>query len=83
MNRSAIKFVRKLVVGTLVISGALTLQPSSLAQNHSAAPAHHVGIEGEHFMLDGQPLQIISGEIHYPRIPREYWRDRLRRARAM
>ena len=34
-------------------------------------------------MLDGQPLQIISGEIHYPRIPREYWRDRLRRARAM
>ncbi len=27
--------------------------------------------------------QIISGEMHYPRIPRAYWRDRLRMARAM
>src|SRR5579872_3461847 len=27
--------------------------------------------------------QIVSGELHYPRIPPEYWRDRLRMARAM
>lgn len=27
--------------------------------------------------------RIVSGELHYPRIPREYWRDRLRMARAM
>lgn len=27
--------------------------------------------------------QIISGEMHYPRIPRAAWRDRLRMARAM
>lgn len=26
---------------------------------------------------------VISGELHYPRIPRAYWRDRLRMARAM
>ncbi len=35
------------------------------------------------FLLDGQALQILSGEMHYPRIPREYWRDRFRKARAM
>jgi beta-galactosidase len=35
------------------------------------------------FLLDGKPLQILSGEMHYPRIPREYWRDRFRMARAM
>jgi beta-galactosidase len=35
------------------------------------------------FILDGQPFQILSGEMHYPRIPRQYWRDRLRKARAM
>ena len=35
------------------------------------------------FELDGKPLQILSGEMHYPRIPREYWRDRFRMARAM
>ena len=35
------------------------------------------------FLLDGQPFQIISGEMHYPRVPRPYWRDRLRKAHAM
>jgi beta-galactosidase len=49
----------------------------------SPAVAHHIGIEGDHFSLDGKPLQIISGELHYDRIPREYWRDRLKKARAM
>jgi len=38
---------------------------------------------GGQFLLDGRPFQIISGEMHYPRVPREYWRDRLRKARAM
>ena len=36
-----------------------------------------------HFVLDGRPLQILCGELHYARIPREYWRDRLKLARAM
>src|SRR5580704_3256988 len=35
------------------------------------------------FVLVGKPFQIISGEMHYARIPREYWHDRLRKARAM
>ncbi|HUB50717.1 MAG TPA: beta-galactosidase family protein [Terracidiphilus sp.] len=34
-------------------------------------------------MLDGRPFQMIAGEMHYARIPREYWRARLRMARAM
>ena len=39
--------------------------------------------EGQQFLLDGKPLQILSGEMHYPRIPREYWRERFRMAKAM
>ena len=35
------------------------------------------------FLLDGKPFQIVSGEMHYARIPRAYWRDRLRMAKAM
>src|ERR1017187_4163627 len=35
------------------------------------------------FLLNGRPFQIISGEMHYARVPREYWRDRFRKARAM
>ena len=53
------------------------------AQDSARSGAHKFGIEGDHFVLDGKPFQIISGEMHYARIPREYWRDRLKKARAM
>lgn len=29
------------------------------------------------FYLDGEPFNILSGAMHYFRIPREYWKDRL------
>lgn len=47
------------------------------------APVPHFGVAGVHFVLDGTPFQVISGEMHYARVPREYWRDRLGMARAM
>jgi beta-galactosidase len=40
-------------------------------------------VQDGQFLLDGKPFQIISGEMHYQRIPRAYWRDRLRMAKAM
>lgn len=40
-------------------------------------------IENGQFLLKGKPFQIIAGEMHYARIPPEYWRDRLLKARAM
>jgi beta-galactosidase len=35
------------------------------------------------FLLEGQPFLIRCGEMHFARIPREYWQHRLRMARAM
>lgn len=35
------------------------------------------------FLLDGKNVQLVCGEMHYPRIPKEYWRDRMKRAKAM
>lgn len=29
------------------------------------------------FLMDGKPYTIVSGAMHYFRIPREYWHDRL------
>lgn len=40
-------------------------------------------VVGNHFELNGKPFQVLSGELHYARIPRAYWRDRIRMARAM
>ena len=34
-------------------------------------------VSSSDFLLNGQPFRIFSGEIHYFRVPREYWRDRL------
>ena len=39
-------------------------------------------IIGDNFILNGKPTKIYSGEIHYPRIPHEYWKDRLLKIKA-
>ncbi|GLH71504.1 beta-galactosidase [Geothrix limicola] len=40
-------------------------------------------VQGERFLLDGKPFVIRSGEMHYPRVPRADWRDRMKKMRAM
>ena len=40
-------------------------------------------IENGQFLHKGKPIQFICGEMHYPRVPQEYWRDRVRRLKAM
>ena len=44
---------------------------------------HQFALGDKDFLLDGKPLQIIAGEMHYARIPRQYWRHRLQMAKAM
>ncbi|MBQ4451071.1 MAG: beta-galactosidase [Clostridia bacterium] len=34
------------------------------------------------FELDGKPFRILAGAIHYFRVPREYWSDRLIKLKA-
>ena len=50
----------------------------------SAKPPPHTFVLGTNdFLLDGRAFQMRSGEIHPNRIPREYWRHRIRMAKAM
>jgi beta-galactosidase len=53
------------------------------AFSQAPASSRSFTVAGKKFVFDGQPYQIISGEMHYPRVPRAYWRDRFRKARAM
>ncbi|MNI09558.1 Beta-galactosidase precursor [compost metagenome] len=39
-------------------------------------------VKDAQFQLDGQPLQIIAGAIHYFRVVPEYWEDRLLKLKA-
>ena len=50
----------------------------------SRPPTRHTFSLGpSDFLLDGKPFQIVSGEMHPARIPPEYWRHRIRMAKAM
>ena len=35
------------------------------------------------FAIDGEPIEIIAGEMHPSRIPYQFWEDRIKKARAM
>jgi beta-galactosidase len=48
-----------------------------------AQDRHSFSLGKSEFLLDGKPYRIISGEMHPARIPREYWRHRIRMAKAM
>ncbi|MDB4923498.1 beta-galactosidase [Mucilaginibacter sp.] len=45
--------------------------------------SHTFALGDSTFLLDGKPLQLISGEMHCTRIPRAYWRQRMKMAKAM
>jgi beta-galactosidase len=66
-----------------VLPSPATLRAEYAAQPRPDGKPHTFVARGGQFLLDGKPFHVISGEMHYPRIPREYWRARLRMARAM
>ena len=66
-----------LLVALVWLAGVTGLCAQSAPADHILRPVR------DHFELDGKRLQIISGAIHYARVPRAYWRDRLKKAKAM
>lgn len=77
----------------LTVAGLSPLAALTLTGTAQAAPGarpagaarHTFGFaaDGSEFLLDGEPLQIRSAEIHPARVPVEYWRHRILMAKAM
>nr|WP_231873832.1 beta-galactosidase [Luteibacter rhizovicinus] len=67
----------------VVASVVLGVLSCAMAAAAPAAAGQPMTIDKGHFVLDGKPFRIVSGEMHYARVPREYWRDRLKMAKAM
>jgi hypothetical protein len=63
-----------------IFLSTLLLLTASLA---GAVGPHTFSLGGDEFLLDGKPFQIIGGQMHHARIPAEYWRHRIRMAKAM
>ena len=80
-------FLRLSVLAPLAASVA-RVQAAPSAQRLRVRPTpddkpHRFEFSDRQFLLDGLPFTIRSGEMHPIRIPREYWRHRIRMARAM
>ncbi|XP_007946925.1 beta-galactosidase-1-like protein 2 [Orycteropus afer afer] len=78
----------------LCLSSALSVMtqlrdnlPPRINQTH-LTPSHltdrneGLKVKGSNFTLGGFPFLIVAGTIHYFRVPREYWRDRLLKLKA-
>jgi len=78
-NLASYSLISLLTVASLSAPGA--------ARGDATGSARHTfsfgGPDNSQFLLDGNPFQIIGGEMHPARIPREYWRHRIRMAKAM
>jgi beta-galactosidase len=74
----------EIMLRTALITCTLALGSfPALGQTAPRSAPHTFTVEGDHFTLDGKPFKVLSGELHYARIPREYWHARLKMARAM
>jgi beta-galactosidase len=65
---------RSILFVALIFSGAVA---------PAQQPIHHFALGDSAFLLDGKPFRMISGEMHYTRVPREAWKGRMKMAKAM
>ena len=71
MNR---KFHIKTIIATLVLS---------LATLTAQARGGDFTVGKNTFLLNGQPFVVKAAELHYPRIPRPYWEQRIKMCKAL
>lgn len=65
----------------LILALVLLITLSVSAQNQGKTGTFVAG--DNTFLLNGKPFLVRAGEIHFPRIPREYWEQRIQMCKAM
>ena len=70
------------IIAALFIANGFA-QKTKVANASLKSASRSFSWKGESFLLDGKPFIVRSGEMHYPRVPRAYWRDRFKMAKAM
>ncbi len=82
MKRLLVACAGVMLLAVLVSGQAPAFALSGFGQTPQAR-RHTFALGTDDFLLDGKPFQMIAGEIHPARIPPEYWRHRIRMAKAM
>ena len=63
----------------LVVGLAFVVMPDSVAARQSGS----FKVGDKTFLLNGKPFVVKAAEVHYPRIPREYWEQRIQMCKAL
>lgn len=66
------------LIGTLSAGGAMAAKQQVAA----SAPGTFEAGKGT-FLLNGEPFVVKAAELHYPRIPRPYWDQRIKLCKAL
>lgn len=73
------KIALGLIASTLLFAGAVDAQSKKRQTNQKPTFV----IQNGEFVYNGKATQIHSGEMHYARIPHQYWRHRMRMLKGM
>jgi len=70
---------------TLALLAALMLTAgnTTYVQAAKATGDKNFSIGDKTFLLNGKPFVVKAAELHYPRIPREYWDHRIKMCKAL
>ena len=70
--------VRKLLLSGLLACGLLATSCSA-----PQGEPHDFAVGNQTFLLDGKPFVVKAAEMHYTRIPAEYWEHRIEMCKAL
>ena len=68
-------------IAKLILALFLLMTFSASSQNFEKPGTFVAG--DNTFLLNGKPYVVRAGELHFPRIPREYWEQRIQMCKAM
>ena len=74
LNRS----ISHVLKASLLTAGLFLFTPTE-----AAAKTETFGVGNKTFLLNGKPFIIKAAEVHYPRIPRPYWEQRIKMCKAL
>ena len=77
MSRGRVLVVALLAHTTVLAALCAPAMANDAMFPSQTAAANSIGWQNNYFVVNGKPTVISAGEIHYARVPRELWRERL------
>lgn len=70
-------------LAAMAITAALAMTAGPSASVAQIAGRETFSVGNKAFLLNGKPFVVKAAELHYPRIPRPYWRHRIKMCKAL